>query len=103
MLNNKLICAVLVLFSAVILAGEPAGAKKNEDNTTRTVEGMVTDTANQPVSKAVVQLKNTKTLQNPFLHHCRRTTAAIILRGSELTSSTNSKPTMTAQALPGKL
>ena len=62
MLNTKLICIVMVLFSAVILAGS-LQAQKNEDNTTRTVEGTVTDPANQPVSKAVVQLKNTKTLQ----------------------------------------
>ena len=62
MLNNKLICAVMLLFSAIILSGR-LQAQKNEDTTTRTVEGTVTDMANQPVSKAVVQLKNTKTLQ----------------------------------------
>lgn len=36
---------------------------KNEDTTTRTVEGVVANAQNQPVAKAVVQLKNTKTLQ----------------------------------------
>jgi carboxypeptidase family protein len=61
-LKTKLICTVIILFFAVLLAGSLQG-QKNEDNTTRTVEGMVTDAANQPVSKAVVQLKNTKTLQ----------------------------------------
>jgi len=48
----------IVLFCAGLHA-----QKKNEDTTTRTVEGMVSNAANQPVAKAVVQLKNTKTLQ----------------------------------------
>ncbi len=38
-------------------------AQKSEDTTTRTVEGKVTNAENQPVANAVVQLKNTKTLQ----------------------------------------
>jgi hypothetical protein len=37
--------------------------KKNEDNNTRMVQGKVTNAANEPLSQAVVQLKNTKTLQ----------------------------------------
>jgi hypothetical protein len=50
-----LLCAAL---------GSQLHAQKNEDNnTTRTVEGTVSNAANEPVSKAVVQLKNTKTLQ----------------------------------------
>jgi hypothetical protein len=48
----------IVLLCAALLA-----QKKNEDNTTRTVEGTVTNAAKQPVAKAVVQLENTKTLQ----------------------------------------
>ena len=51
-------CIAIVLFCAALQA-----QKKNEDTTTRTVEGMVSNAANQPVAKAVVQLKNTKTLQ----------------------------------------
>jgi hypothetical protein len=51
-------CIAIVLFCAGLHA-----KKKNEDTTTRTVEGMVSNAANQPVAKAVVQLKNTKTLQ----------------------------------------
>src|SRR5579863_21854 len=51
-------CIAIVLFCAVLQA-----QKKNEDTTTRTVEGMVSNAANQPVAKAVVQLKNVKTLQ----------------------------------------
>ncbi len=38
-------------------------AQKSEEATTRTVEGIVTNAENQPVANAVVQLKNTKTLQ----------------------------------------
>jgi hypothetical protein len=38
-------------------------ALKNEDTATRTVQGVVTNRAKQPLAKAVVQLKNTKTLQ----------------------------------------
>jgi len=48
---------------AIVLLGCHLFAQKSGDDTTRTVEGVVTNAANQPVSKAVVQLKNTKTLQ----------------------------------------
>jgi Carboxypeptidase regulatory-like domain len=47
----------------VLLCGSLSAQQKNEDNTTRTVEGRVTIGADQPVADAVVQLKNTKTLQ----------------------------------------
>jgi protocatechuate 3,4-dioxygenase beta subunit len=36
---------------------------KSEDTNTRMVQGLVTDSHNQPVANAVVQLKDTKTLQ----------------------------------------
>jgi carboxypeptidase family protein len=54
---------------AIVIAGFHAGLaaqqknEKSEDNATRTVQGLVTNAANQPVAMAVVQLKNTKTLQ----------------------------------------
>lgn len=51
-------CVVIALFGASLGA-----QKRNEDSTTRTVEGRVTNAANQPVGDAVVQLENTKTLQ----------------------------------------
>ena len=51
-------CIAMVLFFAVLHAQQ-----KNEDTTTRTVEGMVTNSRKQPVANAVVQLKNSKTLQ----------------------------------------
>jgi Carboxypeptidase regulatory-like domain len=55
---------VRAVFIALVLFGTGLHAqKKNEDTTTRTVEGTVTNAANQTVSKAVVQLKNAKTLQ----------------------------------------
>src|SRR5271154_4701442 len=46
-----------------LICGSLAAQQKNEDTSTRTVEGMVTNPTNEPVAKAVVQLKNTKTLQ----------------------------------------
>ncbi len=51
-------CIAIVLLGAGLLA-----QKKSEDTTTRTVEGVVSNSSHQPVAKAVVQLKNTKTLQ----------------------------------------
>ncbi|HTB17739.1 MAG TPA: carboxypeptidase-like regulatory domain-containing protein [Bryobacteraceae bacterium] len=55
--------AVYIAIVLLCAGGGLFAQPKNEDNTTRTVEGMVSDAANQPVAKAVVQLKNTKTLQ----------------------------------------
>ena len=49
--------------SIVLLCTSLCAQQKSEDTNTRTVEGTVTNGANQPVAKAVVQLKNTKTLQ----------------------------------------
>lgn len=51
-------CMVICLFGTSLHAQQ-----KSEDTTTRTVEGIVTNTAKRPVANAVVQLKNTKTLQ----------------------------------------
>jgi len=60
----RAVCVVGLLLSLNLGAGQNAEQrKKNEDTTTRTVEGHVTNAANQPVANAVVQLKNTKTLQ----------------------------------------
>ena|SRR5579863_10378998 len=53
-------CVMALLASPHLGAGQK---NKNEDTTTRTVEGRVTNASNQPVTSAVVQLKNTKTLQ----------------------------------------
>ena len=51
------------VFVSILLLGGLLCAQKNEDSNTRTVEGKVTSAANQPVAKASVLLKNTKTLQ----------------------------------------
>jgi hypothetical protein len=40
-----------------------AGAQKKEETATRSVQGVVTDVADAPVEGAVVQLKDTKSLQ----------------------------------------
>ena len=50
-------------FALILVGASLLAQQKGEDTTTRTVEGMVTNSASQPVASAVVQLKNTKTLQ----------------------------------------
>jgi Carboxypeptidase regulatory-like domain len=56
----RAVCIAIALFCTGLYAQQK---NKNEDTTARTVEGMVTNAANQPVANAVVQLKNAKTLQ----------------------------------------
>jgi archaellin len=51
------------LIAIVCLCSSLFAQQKGSDTTTRTVQGMVTDEARHPVAQAVVQLKNTKTLQ----------------------------------------
>jgi hypothetical protein len=60
---NRLILAVLA--SAILLAstGFAADKQSKEDSTTRSVQGAVVDASDKPVDGAVVQLKDTKTLQ----------------------------------------
>jgi hypothetical protein len=49
---------------AIMLSSAPAdAAKKNENATIRTVQGVVRNAQDEAVNGAVVQLKNTKTLQ----------------------------------------
>lgn len=56
--------AFRALCIAVLLAGIGlAEQRKNEDATTRNLEGLVSDAMGHPAAKAVVQLENTKTLQ----------------------------------------
>lgn len=50
--------ALLVLLSYSLF-----GQNSNEDTGTRSVQGVVTDASGSPAAKAVVQLKDTKTLQ----------------------------------------
>ncbi|HVN04568.1 MAG TPA: carboxypeptidase-like regulatory domain-containing protein [Bryobacteraceae bacterium] len=48
---------------ALLLVAGPAAAKKDEDANIRTVQGVVSNSEGHAVNGAVVQLKNTKTLQ----------------------------------------
>jgi hypothetical protein len=54
--------AILAL-SCGLLDAQTGWKKKKDDDGTRVVEGIVTDTADTSVKGAVVQLKDTKTLQ----------------------------------------
>lgn len=49
--------------ATLLLCATLPAQKKNQDLTTRDLEGVVTDSTGQPAAKAVVQLKNTKSLQ----------------------------------------
>jgi hypothetical protein len=54
------LAAVVLLLGTV---GSFADGKKGEDKNVRVVQGTVTDASETPVDGAIVQLKNTKTLQ----------------------------------------
>jgi len=55
-----LLCVAGLLGGSALMAQDK---KSNEDTTTRSVQGVVSDSGNQPLNGAVVQLKDTKTLQ----------------------------------------
>jgi hypothetical protein len=57
-MSFRALCIALALLASGLYAQQ-----KDEDINTRTVQGLVTNAGDQPVAKAVVQLKNTKTLQ----------------------------------------
>ncbi|MCX6620677.1 MAG: carboxypeptidase-like regulatory domain-containing protein [Acidobacteria bacterium] len=60
----KVKALVILSFLLLVLAVPSFAEKKNkEDAGKRSVQGVVTDSANNLVDGAVVQLKNTKTLQ----------------------------------------
>ena len=61
----KISAVVTTLLLAPLLGGGIWGQHRdlNEDTNTRSVHGQVLDASGQPVAKAVVQLKDTKTLQ----------------------------------------
>lgn len=52
-----------VLLVVLALAGFAFGQKKSKQPQEKSVSGIVTDASGNPVPRAVVQLKNTKTLQ----------------------------------------
>ncbi len=59
-LIRTMLIAVLAVACAQVL---PAQKKEKEDPTIRSVQGQVNDAQDKPVSGAVVQLKNTHTLE----------------------------------------
>jgi hypothetical protein len=61
--SRILFSALLILSSVLSAAPAPPGGKPREDPNTRSVQGAVEDSAGNPVEGAVVQLKNTKSLQ----------------------------------------
>ena len=54
--------AIALLFGCVLSAGLQAQTK-NDDQSTRSVQGIVSEAGGRPVQGAVVQLKDMKTLQ----------------------------------------
>lgn len=56
-------CVVLAGFLLTGSAWAQFGKKKDQDSNIRTVQGLVTDAADNPIAGAVVQLENMKTLQ----------------------------------------
>lgn len=56
----------LVVLGGVLLSSAGLaqfGKKKDQDSNVRTVQGLVTDEADNPISGAIVQIENMKTLQ----------------------------------------
>ncbi|MGP0070420.1 MAG: carboxypeptidase-like regulatory domain-containing protein [Bryobacteraceae bacterium] len=60
-MSVRAVRAAAVFITMLLLCGSLSAQK--QDSTRRTVEGRVTNAANEPVADAVVQLENTKTLQ----------------------------------------
>src|SRR5690349_12039537 len=60
---KRLTLAVVATFLMLAAAAFAADKPPKEDLTTRSVQGAVTDASDKPVDGAVVQLKDTKTLQ----------------------------------------
>ncbi len=62
-LNSPRLRCRAACIAVLVVCASVSAQQKNEESTTRTVQGTVTGAANRPVAKAVVQLKNVKTLQ----------------------------------------
>lgn len=63
-MKSRRFLAFAAVFCALALATTAsAQSKKREDTNTRAVSGVVTDPSDNPLNGAVVQLKDTKTLQ----------------------------------------
>jgi hypothetical protein len=61
MVKTRIATVTLVVCGILLAAGAPALAQ--DDRPTRSVKGLVTDENENPIEGAVVQLKNTKSLQ----------------------------------------
>lgn len=59
----KTALSVLALMCALAVGLFAQGSQPNEDPNTRSLQGVVSDSAGKPIEGAVVQLKDTKTLQ----------------------------------------
>jgi len=59
--NSRWLVVMAALVAIALCA--PVYAQKSDEERTRSVKGIVTDPAENPIENAVVQLKNTKTLQ----------------------------------------
>ena len=62
-MRMKSIIGIALLFLLMAPSALPFQKNKDEDAGTRSVEGVVRDPSDNPVDGAVVQMKNTKTLQ----------------------------------------
>jgi Carboxypeptidase regulatory-like domain len=62
-ISGRAVNLAAACLTAALACGVLRAQSGTSESTTRTVEGRVTNAANQPVENAVVQLKNTKTLQ----------------------------------------
>jgi hypothetical protein len=62
-ISKRILPAVLIFVLAVSFAQAQQRGKKGEDPNVRSVQGEVEDPPGNPVEGAVVQLKNTKSLQ----------------------------------------
>ena len=69
-MSVRAVRAAAVFITMLLLCGSLSAQK--QDSTRRTVEGRVTNAANEPVADAVVQFENTKTLQIRIVHHSSR-------------------------------
>jgi len=62
-MSQRLGCRLLAAYALLLLAGAAGAAKKDENANIRSVQGVVNNAQDEAVNGAVVQLKNTKTLQ----------------------------------------
>ena len=62
-MNTRMTASVCLIAALLSCGLRGQDKRKTEDLNTRSLQGVVTDASGHPVEKAVVQLKNTKSLQ----------------------------------------